>query len=124
MFARRIAVIGTGYVGLTTGACLASLGHHVVYADVNEAKIERLRTGAGGCEPSCPPLVAVPLSYSNDEPVVAIIDAARSTSMPDVQWRMTGRTPANLKATTPPNIDFTGFSRTKNTCIYYSRRPL
>jgi len=79
VFSRRIAVIGTGYVGLTTGACLASLGHHVVYADVNEAKIERLRTGAGGCEPSCPPLVAVPLSYSNDEPVVAIIDAARST---------------------------------------------
>jgi UDPglucose 6-dehydrogenase len=45
MFARRIAVIGTGYVGLTTGACLASLGHRVVCADVDEAKIERLRDG-------------------------------------------------------------------------------
>ncbi|HEX3589947.1 MAG TPA: 3-hydroxyacyl-CoA dehydrogenase NAD-binding domain-containing protein, partial [Pseudonocardiaceae bacterium] len=45
MFARRIAVIGTGYVGLTTGACLASLGHHVVCADLDEAKIERLRRG-------------------------------------------------------------------------------
>ncbi|WP_152528459.1 MULTISPECIES: hypothetical protein, partial [Saccharopolyspora] len=30
MFARRIVVVGTGYVGLTTGACLASLGHRVV----------------------------------------------------------------------------------------------
>ncbi|MDP1804875.1 MAG: hypothetical protein Q8K72_06905, partial [Acidimicrobiales bacterium] len=45
MFARRIAVVGTGYVGLTTGACLASLGHRVVCADIDTAKIERLRRG-------------------------------------------------------------------------------
>jgi UDPglucose 6-dehydrogenase len=45
MFVRRIAVIGAGYVGLTTGACLASLGHHVVCADVNREKIARLREG-------------------------------------------------------------------------------
>jgi UDPglucose 6-dehydrogenase len=45
VFARRIAVIGTGYVGLTTGACLASLGHAVVCADVDVAKVERLRRG-------------------------------------------------------------------------------
>jgi UDPglucose 6-dehydrogenase len=45
VFARRIAVIGTGYVGLTTGACLASLGHHVVCADIDEDKIDRLRRG-------------------------------------------------------------------------------
>lgn len=45
MFARRIAVVGTGYVGLTTGACLASLGHHVICADVDEDKIRRLRDG-------------------------------------------------------------------------------
>ncbi|MET0132915.1 MAG: UDP-glucose/GDP-mannose dehydrogenase family protein [Kibdelosporangium sp.] len=43
MFARRIAVVGTGYVGLTTGACLASLGHQVVCGDVDPEKIERLR---------------------------------------------------------------------------------
>jgi UDPglucose 6-dehydrogenase len=48
MFARRIAVVGTGYVGLTTGACLASLGHRVVCADVDESKIERLRRGEIG----------------------------------------------------------------------------
>jgi UDPglucose 6-dehydrogenase len=45
MFVRRIAVIGAGYVGLTTAACLASLGHHVVCADVNAEKIARLREG-------------------------------------------------------------------------------
>ncbi|HKN96106.1 MAG TPA: hypothetical protein VJX10_03230, partial [Pseudonocardiaceae bacterium] len=44
-FGRRIVVIGTGYVGLTTGACLASLGHRVVCADVDAAKITRLRQG-------------------------------------------------------------------------------
>jgi UDPglucose 6-dehydrogenase len=45
MFVRRIAVVGTGYVGLTTGACLASLGHRVVCADVDALKIARLRAG-------------------------------------------------------------------------------
>jgi UDPglucose 6-dehydrogenase len=42
---RKIAVVGTGYVGLTTGACLAALGHHVVCADIDAAKVERLRAG-------------------------------------------------------------------------------
>jgi len=41
----RIAVIGTGYVGLTTGACLAHLGHTVVCADIDEAKVADLRAG-------------------------------------------------------------------------------
>ncbi|MFL4491249.1 UDP-glucose dehydrogenase family protein [Streptomyces sp. VTCC 41912] len=36
-------MIGTGYVGLTTGACLASLGHRVVCADADPHKVERLR---------------------------------------------------------------------------------
>jgi UDPglucose 6-dehydrogenase len=40
--------MGAGYVGLTTGACLASLGHRVVCADVDEAKVERLRSGEIG----------------------------------------------------------------------------
>jgi UDPglucose 6-dehydrogenase len=44
-FARRIVVVGTGYVGLTTGACLASLGHRVLCADVDSSKVERLRAG-------------------------------------------------------------------------------
>jgi len=40
-----IAVIGTGYVGLTTGACFAHLGHHVVCADIVAEKVERLQRG-------------------------------------------------------------------------------
>ena len=41
----RITVVGTGYVGLTTGAYLAHLGHHVVCADVVAEKVERLNRG-------------------------------------------------------------------------------
>ncbi|MBW8824796.1 MAG: UDP-glucose/GDP-mannose dehydrogenase family protein [Acidobacteria bacterium] len=42
---QRIAVVGTGYVGLTTGAYLAHLGNEVVCADVVPEKIERLSAG-------------------------------------------------------------------------------
>jgi UDPglucose 6-dehydrogenase len=40
-----IAVIGTGYVGLTTGAYLAHLGHQVTCADILEEKVARLNRG-------------------------------------------------------------------------------
>ena len=43
--ALKIAVVGTGYVGLTTGACLAHLGHKVVCADIDPEKIASLRNG-------------------------------------------------------------------------------
>jgi len=41
----KIAVIGTGYVGLTTGACFAHIGHEVTCADVDAQKVERLQRG-------------------------------------------------------------------------------
>ena len=40
-----IGVVGVGYVGLTTGACLAHIGHTVVCGDVDAEKINRLRNG-------------------------------------------------------------------------------
>jgi UDPglucose 6-dehydrogenase len=40
-----IGVIGVGYVGLVTGVCFATLGHHVVCMDIDEAKIALLRSG-------------------------------------------------------------------------------
>jgi UDPglucose 6-dehydrogenase len=43
--AQRIAVIGTGYVGLVTGACLADVGNEVLCIDVDPKKIDRLRQG-------------------------------------------------------------------------------
>lgn len=42
----RIAVVGSGYVGLVTGACLADLGHEVVLVDNDEARLAELRSGA------------------------------------------------------------------------------
>ena len=41
----RIAMIGTGYVGLVSGACFADFGHHVTCVDKDSAKIEGLRGG-------------------------------------------------------------------------------
>lgn len=41
----NLAIIGTGYVGLTTGTCFAEVGHNVVCIDNNEAKVESLRLG-------------------------------------------------------------------------------
>jgi UDPglucose 6-dehydrogenase len=41
----HIAVIGSGYVGLTSGACLASLGHDVVCGDVDAGKVAALSRG-------------------------------------------------------------------------------
>jgi UDPglucose 6-dehydrogenase len=41
----KIVVVGTGYVGLVTGACLAEVGTDVVCVDVNEEKIKNLQAG-------------------------------------------------------------------------------
>ena len=41
----KIAVIGTGYVGLVTGTCLAETGNSVICVDVNEAKVRKMQAG-------------------------------------------------------------------------------
>ena len=41
----RVCVIGTGYVGLVTGASLAHIGHHVICVDNNEAKVNLMKSG-------------------------------------------------------------------------------
>jgi len=41
----RVTVVGTGYVGTVTGACLAYLGHRVTCVDTDQSKIDRLRRG-------------------------------------------------------------------------------
>lgn len=41
----NLAFIGTGYVGLVTGACMAELGHTVVCADIDKKKIAKLKRG-------------------------------------------------------------------------------
>lgn len=41
----KIAVIGTGYVGLVTGTCLAETGNDVICVDINEAKVKQMQAG-------------------------------------------------------------------------------
>lgn len=45
IFTVRIAIIGTGYVGLVTGACLSDFGHHVTCVDRDERRVKILRRG-------------------------------------------------------------------------------
>ena len=68
----EVAVFGTGYVGLVTGACLAEIGHQVVCVDVDEARVALLsRGGVPFHEPGLAPLVrrnhgAGRLSFTTD----------------------------------------------------------
>ncbi len=55
----EVCVVGTGYVGLVTGTCLAYLGHSVVCVDIDERKIEMLREGKSPIyEPGLEQLIA------------------------------------------------------------------
>lgn len=78
----KIAMVGSGYVGLVSGACLADFGHDVVCIDKDAGKIERLHQGIMPIyEPGLAELVASNvrggrLSFSTDLP--AAIDGAQA----------------------------------------------
>jgi UDPglucose 6-dehydrogenase len=74
----RIAVIGTGYVGLATGAGFARLGHHVTCADIDADKVEQLNRGEVTIlEPGLPELVRDGLDQGRLRFVVGAAEAAR-----------------------------------------------
>mgnify|MGYP005706118957 FL=1 len=41
----KITIVGTGYVGLVTGSCLADVGHDVLCLDIDTKKINKLKKG-------------------------------------------------------------------------------
>jgi len=54
----RVAIFGTGYVGLVTGTCLAEVGHEVVCVDIDQAKVDGLENGVVPIyEPGLEPMV-------------------------------------------------------------------
>src|SRR3546814_15681794 len=54
----RVAIFGTGYVGLVTGTCLAEVGHEVVCVDIDQAKVDGLDNGVIPIyEPGLEPMV-------------------------------------------------------------------
>ena len=76
---KLIAIIGTGYVGLTTGACLAHLGHKVVCADIDPEKIAKLQNGVVPIvELGLAELVAEGIASGRLSFVVGSVEAAKS----------------------------------------------
>jgi hypothetical protein len=99
-----VIVTGTRLAQIAAEAgCTAFVLHDVV---------EELAPGAGGDGSAISgdqgrPRVLVPLAHAHDEPVGEIIAAAART--PDIEWQLTGRAPASLRAAAPAKVVFTGF---------------
>jgi UDPglucose 6-dehydrogenase len=75
----EVAVVGAGYVGLTTAACLAHLGHDVTCADLDEQRVRALSKGdVPILEEGLPALVAEGLAAGRLRFVVGAAAAARS----------------------------------------------
>src|SRR5690554_4241953 len=87
----RIAVFGTGYVGLVTGACLADVGHQVMCVDVDAAKIEGLQRGV---IPIYEPGLEAIVRRNHDEGRLAFTtDAARAVAFGELQFIAVGTPP-------------------------------
>ncbi len=84
----KVAVIGTGYVGLTTGACLASLGHEVICVDVSQARVDAInRAEAPFFEPGLPELLDEGLRTGR---LRAVSEAERAVAWADVVFITVG----------------------------------
>lgn len=92
----RIAVIGTGYVGLVSGACFAEFGVDVTCVDVDATKIEKLKNGI------------IPIYEPGLEKVVEKnVEAGRLHFTTDIRSAVEGALVVFLAVGTPPQADGT-----------------
>jgi len=90
----NIAVVGTGYVGLVSGACLADFGNHVTCVDVDAGKIERLKKGE------------IPIFEPGlDDVVVRTSAAGRLSFTTDLESAVQGNDVVFIAVGTPPAED-------------------
>ncbi len=87
----KVSVIGTGYVGLVTGACLADAGNHVLCCDIDAAKIATLN--AGGLPIFEPGLDAVVARNRAAGRLVFSTDLAASVAHGELQFVAVGTPP-------------------------------
>jgi UDPglucose 6-dehydrogenase len=90
----KVTIIGSGYVGLVTGACLAQMGNHVVCLDVDAGKIARLQAGE------------VPIHEPGlDQLIQANAAAGRISFTTDAQAAVAHGTIVFIGVGTPPDED-------------------
>jgi UDPglucose 6-dehydrogenase len=77
----KVSVIGTGYVGVVTGACLAEKGHHVACVDADEQKIKLIRQGTA---PIYEPRLGSLLKKHLNRRLAATTDLARAVHETDL----------------------------------------
>lgn len=87
----NVTIVGTGYVGLVTGACLAELGNNVFCLDVDQAKIDLLN--AGGIPIHEPGLEEIIQRNVEEGRLVFSSDAAASVAFADLQFIAVGTPP-------------------------------
>ncbi len=90
----KVAMIGTGYVGLVSGACFADLGHNVVCVEIDPDKIARLRRGE------------IPIYEPGLEDIVARnVEAGRLSFTADASEAVPGCAAVFICVGTPPRDD-------------------
>jgi UDPglucose 6-dehydrogenase len=89
----KIAVVGTGYVGLVAGACFADAGTNVVCVDVDERKLQKLENGE------------IPFFEPGLEAMVLRNCPDRLTFTSDLERALEGRSVVFVAVGTPPNED-------------------
>jgi UDPglucose 6-dehydrogenase len=91
----KIAIVGTGYVGLVSSACFAELGHEVVGVDIDEAKVRMLKSGKS-------PIYEPEL----EELIQRNISSGRLSFTTELSEAIPGAQVVFSAVATPPNADY------------------